>query len=322
MYRIFDILIESNIPIPELPEVDQGEVSISFLLSPDSFSDEEQLKWYHHWRLPNREITISCARMAEDYFLRFPELADFWISQKGDQIRCFAMPSASNESIRHLLVDQVIPRVIAHQGWIVLHASAIEMEGRIIAFLGESGWGKSTLAISFYEQGFPLLTDDSLLLKPKAGKFVGIPSYAGSRLWSDSLEAVVNDKSGVHPVAHYSSKKRLIFPESLKRNVFQLPLTAIFVLASPDELRDLKEVTIEPLKGAQMIMELVKHSFHLDVTDRDIISDQFKVLGQMINTSLPIYRLSYPRDHALLENVRKIVQKVVLKSSTERSRTS
>lgn len=317
MYRIFDILIESNILIPELPEVEQGEISISFQLSSDTFPDESQLKWYHHWRLPDGEITISCARLREDYFLRFPELADFLISTNGNQIGCFAMLGVSDESIRHLLVDQVIPRVVAHQGSIVLHASAIEIDGGVIAFLGESGWGKSTLATSFYEQGYPLLTDDCLLLKPEEGKIVAIPSYAGSRLWSDSLEAVVNDKSSVHPVAHYSSKMRLIFPDRLKNKVLQLPLTAIFVLGSPEQSNDLKEIDVEPLKGAEMIMELVKHSFLLDITDMDKITTQFQAFGQVTDSELPIYRLSYPREHARLANVRNVVQKVALKLSTE-----
>ena len=314
MYRIFDILINSNIPIPELPEIKQGECSISFHLSPDSPLDENQLKWYYHWRLPNGEITISCARSGDDYFLRFPGLADYLISQKGDQIHCFAMSGVSDESIRHLLLDQVIPRIVAHQGWIVLHASAIKIDEGIIAFLGESGWGKSTLATSFYEQGYPLLTDDCLLLKPETGEIVGIPSYAGSRLWPDSLDAVVNDKSSVHPMAHYSSKKRLILPESLKNNTIPLPLSAVFVLAAPDESKDLNSVTVKQLTGAKMIMELVKHSFHLDVTDRNKISAQFETLGAITKTSLPIYLLSYPRNHTILDSVHKIIKKMSLES--------
>ena len=322
MYRIFDILIESDIPIPELPEVEQGEASIFFQLSPDSGPDESQLDWYHHWRHPNGDITISCARVEEDYFLRFPELADFLISQKGDQIQCFSLPGISYESIRHLLVDQVIPRVVAHQGCIVLHASAIEMEGSLIAFLGESGWGKSTLATSFYEQGYPLLTDDCLLLRPEAGKIMGIPSYAGARLWPDSLEAVVNNKIDVHSVAHYSSKKRLIFPEELKKESFKLPILAIFILTPPDKLKSLKKITVEKILGANMIMELIKHSFYLDVTDTNKISKQFVALGKVTDYALPVYRLNYPREHAVLQKVQKKVLFVASHSFIKESSTS
>ena len=322
MYRIFDILIESNIPIPELPVVEEGKSSISFELSSNSFPDETQLKWYHHWHLPNGEIATSCARVGEDYFLRFPELADFLISKKGHQIKCFSLTGVSDESIRHLLVDQVIPRVIAHQGWIVLHASAIEMEGGVIAFIGESGRGKSTLATSFHEQGYSLLTDDCLLLKPKNGQITGIPGYAGSRLWPDSLDAIVTDKSNIHPVAHYSDKKRLIFPEILKNRECQLPLRAIFVLSSPNEAKSLTKATVEQLSGAMKFMELIKHSFHLDVTDEVKILLQFETLGQMTGAHLPIYRLNYRRNHALLNEVRDIVYQVAVKGPLKETRPS
>ena len=101
-----------------------------------------------------------------------------------------------------------------------------------------------------------------------------------------------------------------------------LPLAAIFVLGSPERSSNLKEIKAEPLKGAQMIMELVKHSFHLDVADRGRISNQFKAVGQVTNTGLPIYRITYPREHALLANVQDFVHNVVLGSFTGESKTS
>ena len=322
MYRIFDILIESNIPILELPEISQGESSISFQLSKSSFHDESQLEWYHHWRLPNGDITISCAKYGDNYFLRFPALADFWISQSCDQIECFAKSDVSDETVRHLLVDQVIPRVVAHQGNVVLHASAIELKGGVIAFLGESGWGKSTLAISFYEQGYPLLTDDCLLLKPEAGKIITIPSYIGARLLPDSLKAIVSDKIRVHSMAHYSSKKRLIFPESKKIELFELPLRAIFELVSPDESKLLENISVEQVIGSNMIIALAKHSFYLDITDTDKISAQFEILGNVAESGLSIYRLKYPRELSVLEKVRDRVLQAAVPSSTMESSTS
>ena len=317
MYRIFDILIESNIPFPELPEIEQGKSSISIQLLPDSYPDESQLKWYHHWRLPNGEISISCARSGDDYFLRFPLLADFLISQNGEQIFCFTMPHTLEETIRHLLVDQVIPRLIAHQSRIVLHASAIEIEGGLIAFLGQSGWGKSTLATSFYEQGLPLLTDDCLMIKLEADKIVGVPAYAGSRLWQDSMDALVSDKSSVHPVDQYSSKKRLIFSDARINKINSLPLKAIFVLVSPKESIGLKEIAVKPLKGAEMIMEMVKHSFYLDITDMNKTYIQFESLGKITNSSVPIYYLKYPRKHALLDKVKDVILNVLSQSFTK-----
>ena len=69
MYRIFDLLIDSEIPLPELPEVAEGIASISFKLlnKPPSIKDSA---WFHHWRQPDGEITISCAKDNRAYYLR------------------------------------------------------------------------------------------------------------------------------------------------------------------------------------------------------------------------------------------------------------
>src|SRR5262249_8950886 len=53
------------------------------------------------------------------------------------------------DTAHHLLLDQVLPLVLSHTGRLVLHASALDLEGRGVAFVGSGGVGKSTLAASF-----------------------------------------------------------------------------------------------------------------------------------------------------------------------------
>ncbi len=52
-------------------------------------------------------------------------------------------------TLQHLLFDQILPRLIAHAGRLVLHASAVGASAGAILFLGGTGQGKSTLAASF-----------------------------------------------------------------------------------------------------------------------------------------------------------------------------
>ena len=160
MYRIFNVLIESNIPLPELPEIQAGTPSFFFVLQAPSSEAGLQPQWIHHWRDHDDQITISCGRIGDADLLRFPDLADFYIARQGTAIECYPAAGTSGESIRHLLLDQVMPRSIAQQGAIVLHASVVLIGGKAVAFLGDSGWGKSTLATSLHEKGYPLLTDD------------------------------------------------------------------------------------------------------------------------------------------------------------------
>ena len=58
-------------------------------------------------------------------------------------------------------------------GFEPLHATVVVVSGEAVAFLGESGYGKSSLAASFLDSGHQLLTDDLLILRASAGRVLG-----------------------------------------------------------------------------------------------------------------------------------------------------
>lgn len=314
MYKIFNFSIESNLHLPELPEIETGNASISFeLLSTPP--EKKQLDWFHHWRLPDGQITISCAKLGEDYYLRFPYLADFHIFDDCSGIRCYPCPGVTDEMVRHLLLDQVIPRVVGYRGHIVLHASAVRIDGVAIAFLGETGWGKSTLATSFHMNGYPLLTDDSLLIDQQGKDIIGLPGYVGARLWQDSFEAFADELQPLHELAQYSSKKRLNLHENSKADNYKLPIKAIFILGMPNQLSNEGKIRITEIIGARKIIELVKHTFTLDVTDKDRTTDIFRKIGVLATSEVPKFNLHYPHDHKLLARIRDMVIKTVVAGS-------
>lgn len=312
LYRIFNFILESNISLPELSAVEKGTPSITFNLSSGTLPSDDNLDWVHHWRLSDGEISISCARRGDDYCLRFPQLADFLIHRRGDRIQCYRWPGEADDSVRHLLLDQVIPRVVAHLGGIVLHASAVQLEGGGVVFLGESGWGKSTLAASFHQNGYQVLTDDCLLVTMVRDQVHCVPGYAGSRLWVDSFEAIMGEQAVFGQVAQYSSKRRLI-PDKNKVTVKgEIPVRAIIVLADPQLVQHGEEIRLEPITGQRAVMELVTHSFHLDISDHKKIGQQFGALGHVVTSGVPVYRLWYPRDHTLLPAVHATVVKAIV----------
>jgi hypothetical protein len=57
-----------------------------------------------------------------------------------------------------------LPHLLALQGQTVLHASAIRRDSEVIAFSGGSGAGKTTFATTLQRQGFPLVSEDLVLL--------------------------------------------------------------------------------------------------------------------------------------------------------------
>jgi hypothetical protein len=309
MYNIFDISIESDLHLPELPEGAAREAVIEIKAGVDNkrvYCEPEQ---FHAWKDTNDEICMLSAKIEDNYLLRFPELADFLITSSGDTISYFIEPNIPEETIRHLILDQLIPRILGQRGYLILHASAVQLrDGKAIVFLGGTGWGKSTIASSYYENGAKLITDDCLLIKIMDNKVFCVPNYHGLRLYPDSAEAIFKENIQYEPVAHYTSKERLVLHRTGPVIAEPVPVSAIFLLSDPD-MGDVDTVSIKKIRGAKEIMAIVEQTFLMDIEDKDIISKQFTNASELNEVSPVLYGLSYPRKYEMLAEVRNTVEK-------------
>jgi hypothetical protein len=306
-YRVCGFTIESNVPLPELPHTNSRERLYVFQLLPGKESRPVPSGWFHHWLLPDGEVWLSFAKHDSGYLLRFPDLADFFISAGRKKVRCYPEPDIPLETIRHLFLDQIIPLLLSKPGKPVLHASAVSVPEGAIAFMGTTGTGKSTLTASFARQGFPVLTDDCLLLREKGGELFATPSYPGLRLWDDVTVALFEDERSMSQVAHYTCKKRLGLNNGrLRFCPNPVPLLRIYLLAPPEQAGYVNAISISPLRSPEAFIELVKYAFKLDITDRERLSEEFDYLSHM--ATLPLYyRLVFPRDLSLLPAVREAI---------------
>ena len=85
-----------------------------------------------------------------------------------------------------LVLAQVLPLAAALRGMEILHASAVEMAGRAVAFLGSSGVGKTTLAARIVVRGARLVTDDVLAVDMANG---AVRAYRGVPLRESTRES-------------------------------------------------------------------------------------------------------------------------------------
>ena len=306
-YRACDLVLASNVPLPELPPANGSEPECSFQVLSGRGLKPASKDWFHQWYFPDGEPWLRMAKQESDFLLRFPDLADFVVSTDGKLIQCYPGSETPIETLRHLLLDQVIPLVLSHRGRLVLHASAVATPEGAVCFLGMAGVGKSTLAASFCWQGHPLLTDDCLLIDESGEKVLATPSYAGLRLWSDAIPNLFGDEPPSLPVAHYTTKKRLVADsDQLRFCSHPVPVARLYVLASPEGNGNGGEIHIASFPRRDAFMELVKAAFRLDITDKQRLCKQFERLSCVI-TSFPVRRLSFPHDFAILPAVRKAI---------------
>lgn len=310
-YNVCDLVLSSNIPIVELLPATSHQPDCHFYFYETHDYDFAPHHWIHIWDFPDGSSWLRIAKTQAGFVLRFPELADFLLSSDAQKVECYSHANIPIDTIKHLLLDQVIPLLLNQRGKFVLHAGAVVLPGGAIAFLGASGFGKSTLTASFSQQGFPMLTDECVLLEEKNGEMLVIPSYPGLRLWPENVAALLSQEIELSEVAHYSSKKRLGWDTGhLNYSNMRVPLCRLYVLSDPDAELDSLEVRIEPLSPHRAYMEIFKHTFHLDITDHQRLAKEMSELSRLTELGL-VYQLTYPRELTLLPQVReKILQHV------------
>jgi hypothetical protein len=305
-YSVYDVVFASTIALPELRPADCKTPTFRFTLHSDQPDHWDTREWSYNWCFPDGTSSHFLSRHEKGYYVRFPDLADFSISIDEEWIRCRPEPGTPLATIKHLFLDQVLPLVLSSQGRLVLHGSASQTAHGAIAFIGQSGSGKSTLASSFSVKGCPILADDCVLVRERGRQLVAVPSYPGVRLWPETVNVLLGVGTPVSEVAHYSDKKRIAQDIRLPFCTEPAPLRRIYFLVRPEDTEDTSTISINHISPRDALIELVKHTFHLDVTDSLGLRREFKCLSRI--AVLPLfYRLTFPREFPLLPAVHEAI---------------
>jgi hypothetical protein len=248
-------------------------------------------RWAYRWLNEDGSASLALASNADGYLLRFPGACDFQFDPSQNTITICSDQGVDEAMIEHLLLDQVLPRVLSHLGEYAAHCSAVATEQGAAIFLGRSGWGKSTLAGLMHGRGFELLSDDCALLRPHSGRVLAVPTYRSMRLWPESLARIF--PSAETTEGSSGAKRRLRF--SGDQIAAPRQVDAIYVLNDPAQHR--RAISIDPISPAALCLELIRHAFRLDVANRAAAKTFLESCGT-IARSVPGFTLSYPRDFA------------------------
>lgn len=300
-YSLCGFALVSDGRIPELDET--GSVSpavdrlINIHLSVVGRQFPAPSEWFVRLDLPNGEPWSARARTTDGYLLRFLELADFQVDRAGQHISCVSRhPATSDLTIRALLLDHVIPPVIALRGRYVLHAAAVRTAAGVCVFAGDSGAGKSTIAAQLTAAGGHFLTDDCLVIDEQGGTMVAWASHPSIKLRDDAMQ-FLSLGSESEPVAEYTTKRRV--PSSSFGAEFPLgplPLARLYFLTrGEDDVVATAQPLIQRLSSSAAFMKLVKHSIRLDSVDRGLLEREFQFTRRIVD-SVPAALLSLPND--------------------------
>ena len=287
-------------PLPELKTRRCLSADPDFTITTGSdVAPSDDLEWIHHWLDDDDACDLSLARLDDGYLLRFPDLADIVLENSG-MLRIAGLEGVSARTLRHLMLDQVLPRALAHRGNLVLHASAVATAHGAVVFLGLSGRGKSTLACAMAAQsGGGVLADDCIVATQDGSDLLAVPTYPGLRLWPESVASLFPGRKRLRRVTDYSDKRRIDVDLMGHAADASYPIAAIMVL---DRACGDTDIRITALDSSSACMALVSNSFQLDVSD---VQQVYRLLGLAAGAAqrTSVLSLRYPRDYAALPGV-------------------
>ena len=279
LHLAFGLRIACASPIPELETTGGGPVDLEIRWAPPApppdpppgtpgflplLYDDPAAPW------------ASVRRVPGGFDVRFHRVADFHLREEGRQVACIPVPGVPPETVRHMLLDNLLPCLLAHRGRLVFHGSAAAVPSGAAVFVGYSGVGKSTLAAAFAQRTGRYLGDDTAVLDPAPGGFRVIPAYPNARLHPEQAEALGFPPAST-AVAHNTRKRRFEaagMGASVPRE--SLPLRRIYLL--PDAPGG--SLSIGEVPGPDALIQLLDNSYRLDPEDRGRLAEVFGILSR------------------------------------------
>jgi hypothetical protein len=305
-YGIYGIRLRSEVPLP-LPELTGPSLgTIELISAPKSFF----LDAVQSNLLEDRTAWHKTAHLADgSSYVRWKDLGEFLVSADGRQITCRKLTEAEPESFHVYLLGQALAYALVKQGFEPLHATGLAVNGRAVAFLGDGGFGKSSLAACFLQDGHTLVTDDMLILQSTANGHVAYPGPDRIKLFPSIARRFLGKRASGVPMN--SGTGKLVIP--LARSVWPqaVPLAGIYVLCVPHEVRHKGAIRIEPFTAREAFVSILANTFNSAITGSDRLQRQAAAAIRLVR-SVPIKKLLYPRVLAQLPAVRDAIIKDLL----------
>ena len=153
-YSVFGLLLRSNLSIPELIPVETSASGPAVIIHMDASpctadeipSELGTLTYTSAYTDEAGEPALRIWKMAGGEFLRlaYYDGTQFWINRTGTELWAQWPSNLTIEDAATYLLGPVLGLLLRLRGVTCLHASAVAVADRALAFVGSEGAGKST----------------------------------------------------------------------------------------------------------------------------------------------------------------------------------
>lgn len=246
-YKAFGMHVSSEIPLPELIPSKEQECTEDLVITTDDLTQ----RW-------NELVDEGSNFIAKDhvFIFKIPDTAIYCI-EGGSKITVSPLPGADTDKVRLFLLGTCMGATLMQRRVLPLHGSAVVIDGKAYAFVGESGAGKSTLAAAFGQKGYQLLTDDviAVALTPKHGLAIVHPAYPQQKLWQQSMDHFGMQTNLFSPI--FQEENKYAVPVFSNFHQAEVPLAGVFELSKSED----DTISMTSLNSLEKIYALMRHTY-------------------------------------------------------------
>jgi hypothetical protein len=277
VYRIAGMTVSSEIPLPGArPDAWTGVCDVVMRQAPTPV------------HLDNPDISRPSWEAGQDqYLMRAPGVARFLLSG-GREIIFETEPGTPPTDCAAYLLGSIFGALLHQRRLIVMHASAVQADGKAVMFCGRSGLGKSTLAAALSQRGWPLLGDDVSAI---AFDGEGLPCLqADTRQLKLTAESIAALDLGARRGAAILRRATKYFVEPLESvDSGACPLGAVYVLAFDPQAAAAR---IDRLNAAEALRGLRGDAYRPAIVRRTGQTQRYFEAAAMIASKVPVCRLT------------------------------
>lgn len=252
-YRIFGLNVESELKLQELM-ISDGKADVNIRLGKVPSRLKSYTEISQVYQVSKTELLFTVQGVAKYYV------------HNGTEIIIEPFEDAKISSIKLFLLGTSFGVLLMQRGVIPLHGSAVEIDGKCVLFIGDSGAGKSTITASLLERGYKIISDDVIAVRKNDKTYLAYPSYPQQKLSNISLNYLGKKASDYKKVniddarnKYYVSRKHY-FRES------PMNIDKIVVLSIGEGL-SVKLREIKGLEKLRIIMRNVYRAYMLKYYD-------------------------------------------------------
>lgn len=290
-YRVYGLILESQIPFPDLPETSESHADVLILKGSVSEHLENPRDTGYKYEASRNQVLINTYSVAKI------------LVSDGKTMIVEPRKGALDIEIRLLLFGWGMGALLHQRKFLPLHAGVISTGDECVVFCAQSGTGKSTLLSAFLKKGYQLIDDNIAAIRMNNGSAFVWPGYPEIKLMNDALTHL---KDEPFPVRGQVLRRSLKFAVNVSSQFYDSPspVKKIYVIKRDDSI-----LKVNQLKGGTLFHSLAENTFCLQYAKgMGIVAENFNLIRCLAECA-PVCEVRYSTQFVSPDNLAEALEK-------------